>query len=202
MNQLAAMLAPLILLLPGATAVISVSGADTDREAPVVATAPDAGLAMPAARPDAIAADAFEGLAFALIAQSFLPQIQDQVRIEQRMTIRIAPRAPAPQTMLLDLPRAGLAPRYEEKHMGRCVPITGIAGVQVGEGNRLLLFMRDQRIVSAELEKSCRPRDFYSGFYVDRTGDGMLCADRDMLHSRSGTDCSLKRFRQLVEADD
>lgn len=198
MNQLATMLAPLMLLLPSATAVAPVGGVITDRGVPVDVAAPEAGLAMPAAAPDA-----FEGLAFALIAQSFLPQVQEQVRIEQRMIIRIAPRAPAPPpTMMFDLPRAGLAPRYDERRMGRCVPVSGIAGVQVGEGNRLLLFMRDQRIVSAELEKSCRPRDFYSGFYVDRTGDGMLCADRDMLHSRSGSDCSLKRFRQLVEVDD
>lgn len=203
MNQLATILAPLVLLLPGATAVMPVSGPDTVRPSRSEPSTQQPGLVAPVAQPDALSADVFDGLAFALLAEAFLPQVQEQVRIEQRMTVRIIPRAPAPPpNMLMDLPRAGLAPRYEERRMGKCLPVAGIAGVQVGEGNRLILFMRDQRIVSAELEKTCHPRDFYSGFYVDRNGDGMLCADRDVLHSRSGSDCSLKRFRQLIEADD
>jgi hypothetical protein len=57
-------------------------------------------------------------------------------------------------------------------------------------------------MLSAELEKACRARDFYSGFYVDRNADGQLCVDRDRLHSRSGSDCSVSRLRELVPADD
>ena len=52
--------------------------------------------------------------------------------------------------------------------MDRCVPISGISGVQTGNGNRLLLFLRDQRIISVNLERACRARDFYSGFYIER----------------------------------
>ena len=82
--------------------------------------------------------------------------------------------------------------------MDKCIPVERIAGVQTGSGNRLLLFLRDRRIVTASLEKSCRARDFYSGFYLERNEDGKLCADRDKLQSRSGANCEIDRMRQLV----
>ena len=85
--------------------------------------------------------------------------------------------------------------------MGKCVPVSGIAAVQADAG-RLLLFMRDQRLVAASLEKACSARDFYSGFYLERTGDGLLCVERDKLHSRAGASCELSKLRQLVATDD
>ena len=129
--------------------------------------------------------------------------VAHQVRIEQRVTIRIAPRDPAIRpSMLAEMARAASAPaRLAERKMGKCVPISGIAAVQP-DGGRLLLFMRDQRLVSASLEKACRARDFYSGFYLERTGDGLLCVERDKLHSRAGASCSVSKLRQLVAADD
>lgn len=146
-----------------------------------------------------------DGASWAAAAEFFRLPVHNQVRIEQRTTVRIAPRAaPPPPNMFIDLPRDARedAPRLVERRFGRCMPISAIAGVQYGGGNRLLLFMRDRRLVSAELEKACRARDFYSGFYIDRTEDGQLCVDRDMLHSRAGANCSVRRLRQLVDADD
>ena len=136
-------------------------------------------------------------------AATFRDQPANQVRIEQRVTIRIAPRpAPATRNMLMDLPRGAMAPHLVERKIGKCLPIAGIAGVQADQDNKLLLFMRDRRIVSAALERSCRSRDFYSGFYLSRSRDGQLCVDRDTLLSRSGANCKLTRIRQLVEDDD
>lgn len=186
MNQFAALLAPLALLLPGAAAV------DGGRLVPQPTTSAPA--------PDVETA---QGQAWLVLFDAFRSPVQEQVRIEQRMTIRISPRPPAPPpNMLMELPQNGLAPQFEERAMGRCLPISGVVGVQAGRGNRLLLFMRDRRIVSAELERACRARDFYSGFYVERSADGQLCIDRDKLQSRSGANCSVKRLRQLVEGDD
>lgn len=127
-----------------------------------------------------------------------------QVRIEQRVTIRIAPRDPAVRpSMLAEMaPRPGGPIRTSERKMGKCVPVSGIAAVQADAGGKLLLFMRDQRLVSASLEKACRARDFYSGFYLERTGDGLLCVERDKLHSRAGASCEISRMRQLVAAED
>jgi len=135
------------------------------------------------------------------IVDAFRAEPAEQVRIEQRMIIRITPLGPQ-REMLADLPRAPLASRFSERKVGKCVPMSGIAGVQIGGDDRLLLFMRDQRLIGASLEKACQARDFYSGFYVDRSSDGQLCVGRDMIHSRSGTSCSFSRLRQLVALDD
>lgn len=123
-----------------------------------------------------------------------------QVRIEQRVVIRIAPQPPAArQDLLAELPQRALAPRFEERDKEKCVPLEGIAGVQTGSGNRLVLFLRDQRMISVNLEKSCHSRDFYSGFYVEKNKDGRLCVDRDKLQSRTGMRCEVEGMRQLVE---
>ncbi len=126
-----------------------------------------------------------------------------QVRIDRSLTIRISPsnRMPRP-AMLVDLPQQEVSPRMRERKTGHCVPVSGIAGVQVGSESKLILFMRDRRMLTAALEKSCRARDFYSGFLLQRTADGQLCAGRDMLLSRNGANCKVSKLRQLVVADE
>jgi hypothetical protein len=127
----------------------------------------------------------------------------NQVRIEQRVTIRIAPRDPAVRPSILAAMDAAAAPgKLSERKVGKCVPVSGIAAVQPDAGGRLLLFMRDQRLISASLEKACSARDFYKGFYLERSGDGLLCVERDKLHSRAGASCEVSKMRQLVATDD
>lgn len=133
------------------------------------------------------------------LMQRIEPEAAEQVRIDQRLIIRIAPRA-SRRDPDFDLPRQALVQRFDERPTARCLPVQGIAGVQVSDG-RLILFMRDRRIIGMNLEKSCRPRDFYSGFYVERTSDGRLCAGRDDVHSRAGTTCAISRLRELVPDD-
>lgn len=123
-----------------------------------------------------------------------------QVRIEQRVIVRIAPAVPsARRAPLVSLPQRAVSPRFEERGKEKCVALDQIAGVQTGSGNRLVLFLRDRRMISVNLEKSCRARDFYSGFYVERNKDGRLCVDRDRLQSRTGARCEVDTMRQLVE---
>lgn len=200
MSSLMAFLAPLIL---AAAAPQAASGDALGEAAPVEQERGEwtiewsfAGLPLPAP----IAAP--EGRAvWSDIADAFRSAPAEQVRIEQRMIIRITPFA-ATREMLAALPPAPLATRFRERKVGKCVAISGIAGVQIGGDDRLMLFMRDQRMIGASLEKACRARDFYSGFYLERSGDGQLCVDRDMIHSRSGASCSLSRLRQLVAIDE
>ena len=138
---------------------------------------------------------------FRAFVRSFKVASAHQVRIEQRMTIRITPSAPRVRAPLrFDAPTREIGPRFEERRIGKCVPVEGIAGVQPDSGQRLILFMRDRRIVNARLERACQARDFYSGFYLSRSTDGKLCVDRDTLQSRSGAKCKITRMRQLVEA--
>lgn len=129
--------------------------------------------------------------------------VQRQVRIQQRVIVRISPRPTANrQSLVADAQPVPRQPRYEERKMEKCIPVGGIAGVQTGSGNRLLLFLKDRRVVTANLEKSCRARDFYSGFYLERNKDGKLCVDRDKLQSRSGANCEIERMRQLVSVSE
>ncbi len=128
---------------------------------------------------------------------------QGQIRIEQRVYVRIAPRsAGARRNLLAQLPVRQQAQRYEEKKTAKCVPVSRIAGVETGSGNRLLLFLRDAKILSVNLEKACRARDFYAGFYVERNKDGKLCVDRDTLQSRNGARCDIARMMQLKAIKD
>lgn len=181
--------------LPGATTITQSDIGDGDGD--------DAATGYAAPSPESAAAATFpEGSPFRLAAAAFGIEAANQVRIEQQMTIRITPRPqPARPNMLLDLPDREIGPRFLERNIGKCVKASGIAGVQPGDGNRLLLFMRDRRVVSAQLERACRSRDFYSGFYLSRSNDGQLCVDRDTLLSRSGANCKLTRMRQLIETD-
>ena len=193
MYQTLSILAPLALLFPG-------SGA------------------MPAARGGAVAVDharlaaPAEGGALARLPGSApapaAPEVARQVSIVQHFSIRITPGAPAMPPEMLDqlqrddVPRDGV-PRFEPRHTGRCVAIGASGAVQGGagqggEGNRLLLFMRDQHIIVASLERACQAADFYSGFYVARNADGLLCVDRDRLQSRSGANCKVKALRMLA----
>ncbi|MBV7266797.1 hypothetical protein [Erythrobacter ani] len=129
-------------------------------------------------------------------------QIFRQVRIERRVIVRISPQQSRDRNELLaQLPQRALNTRYEEREMDKCVAVGGISGVQTGSGSRLLLFLRDARIITLNLEKACRARDFYSGFYVEKNADGMLCIDRDKLQSRSGAKCEVQRMRQLVAVE-
>lgn len=187
MNPLSYLLAPMLLLPLSA------------EPEPVVEDAPGYAVEAPAPR---IAFDPAEGGVFQWLAQAFRIQSADQVRIEQRVIIRIAPRGNSEdirRNLLADLPSRAIGPHFEERSMGKCVPVAGVAGVQVAPENKLVLFLRDQRIVSAGMEKGCNVRDFYSGFLIERTSDGMMCAGRDKLLSRNGASCKLGKMHQLVE---
>lgn len=166
--------------------------------APAFGGVPDASQAQLLPRPEVVAAPAAE------TRESVDPTDElaaAQVRIERRVTVRIAPIGPAMRDSLIADVRPVL-PRMSERKMGKCVPVAAIAAVQPDAGSRLLLFMRDRRLISASLEKACSARDFYSGFYIERSADGMLCVDRDRLQSRTGSQCQVSRMRQLVADDD
>lgn len=163
------------------------------------------GEAIPAAQCDAATTRMTKDEPFRTNPLSALRQssVARQVRIEQRVVVRIAPQpSAARQSLLAELQRRPDSVRFEEGSKEKCVPMSGIAGVQTGSGNRLVLYLRDRRMISVNLEKSCRARDFYSGFYVEQSKDGRLCVDRDRLQSRTGARCEVDTMRQLVEVRD
>ncbi len=199
--------APLALILPligQSAALVGVPPSNSGTETSASSSAPDyeapadgpytrsLPTSGPSAPPTVNPLDAFHG-----------GQTYHQFRIEQRVIIRITPQRGGNRNELLArLPQRGLNTQFEEREMDRCLAVSGISGVQTGNGNRLLLFLNDQRIISVNLERACRARDFYSGFYVERNEDGQLCVGRDELQSRSGAKCEVERMRQLVAVNE
>ena len=174
MNSFAALAVTLSLLLPGASVAI-------------LAPAPD-GVAGKLPR---IGFQPATPAGFGRIERVQHSPPARQVRIEQRVIIRIAPGGPPQRRQ-----------RFEELPLDGCVPVDTIAAVQPSQGNRLLLFLHDRRIVSAALERTCNAQDFYSGFYLERQADNALCSRRDRLRSRAGASCRVAQLHRLVRLAD
>ncbi|MFC4255432.1 hypothetical protein GRI97_08330 [Altererythrobacter xixiisoli] len=186
MFRLAAILVSGALVLPAAAGPDVAHGADgRDMQVPetaFIATAPE---------PLTILDDARR-----------LPEF-NQVRIEQRVIIRISPSSTETrERMMADVPRRPMRESVQEADMGRCVRIDSIAAAHPTQDNRLLLFMHDRRVLTAALDRACSARDFYSGFYVERNQDGQLCSGRDRLQSRSGASCEVEAFHRLIAVRD
>ena len=133
------------------------------------------------------------------------PRAVAQVRIEQRIIIRV-PRQSISRSSLMPAPPPRRAPqpeppKFERRKVGKCLAMRDVTGVRVINDDMLVLFTRDQRMIEAQLERSCRAREFYQGFYMERSSDGRLCVDRDLLQARSGSKCEVEKLRQLVPED-
>ncbi len=187
MISLPFLLAPLALLLPAD------AGAPGDSALSLTAEAAEAREGFAASPSE------FRRFVEALRAVPY----QEQVRIEERVIIRIStPSAAAIDRLLSQLPRRPLRQSYQEERLDGCVAIDSIVGVQPANENRLLLFMRDRRVLSAALDRTCQPRDFYAGFYIERSRDGQLCSRRDKLQSRAGASCEVAQLSRLIAVRD
>ncbi|WP_271078157.1 hypothetical protein [Aurantiacibacter sp. MUD61] len=126
-------------------------------------------------------------------------RIQHQVRVQQRVVIRIGPAAPRDRrTMLNELPRRPMTARFEEVDHGNCIDAEDIIGIQPTNDNRLLFFLDNSNVLAAQLQNGCSARAFYAGFYIERSDDGRLCVARDRLQSRAGGSCQIADFTRLV----
>ena len=193
MNALVAILSPLALLLPVAAGQLPAGPEDgAVNEAAARADLPKGFDSLPAGP-------------FEVFQEARRPQEFGQVRIEQRVIIRISPGNAATREQMMANFRNESTSRtsYQQEKLKGCVAISSIAAVQPETSqNRLLLFMRDRRILSAELERACNARDYYSGFYIERNEDGQLCPRRDLLQSRAGASCKVAQFHRLVAVRD
>lgn len=87
--------------------------------------------------------------------------------------------------------------RWEEHRGPRCIPWAQILGaVQLGQSS-VDLVLRDRTRLRARLERRCPALDYYRGFYLPATPDGLICADRDSVRSRTGGQCEIDQFRTL-----
>lgn len=113
----------------------------------------------------------------------------------QRIVIRVPrlPDAPPPPRMMATVP----VPEWKERKAEKCLPISGIAGAAVNKVDSVDLMIVDGRRLRARFDDDCQAIDFYAGFYLRRTTDGMICAKRDSIRSRSGDSCRIEVFREL-----
>jgi hypothetical protein len=192
MNALVAILSPLALLLPAVAGQLPAGSADEVAHEAATRVNPPKGF------------DSLPAAPFEVFQEARRPQELGQVRIEQRVIIRISPSSPAARERMMADFRSETTSRtsYQEEKLQGCIAIAGIAAVQPAPENRLLLFMRDRRVLSAALERACNARDYYSGFYVERSEDGQLCARRDLLQSRAGASCKVAQLNRLVAVRD
>lgn len=115
-----------------------------------------------------------------------------QARSNQRVIIRIPPK-PAPATGKQSEPI-----EYKEEKIGKCLLMDRLVGARPGPKESLEIMTRDGNVIRAYLGNGCLAREFYAGAYVERSSDGKLCIDRDLLHARTGAQCEIDKFRVLV----
>ena len=113
-----------------------------------------------------------------------------RLTVQQRVVIRV-PRMP-----VAALP-APVPVVWKEKKGPKCVPARGLAGALISPPKQVDLVLVGGKRVRAKLDGDCRPLDFYSGFYVRPSRDGMICADRDAIRVRSGASCRIDEFKLL-----
>ncbi|WP_225206690.1 hypothetical protein [Novosphingobium huizhouense] len=190
MLSLAHLLSALALSLAAPAGAQRPSGAGESADRWAAAIEPEGAPMLPRSADAGVLTDMLDAMS---------DDVWNQVRIEQRLIIRITPPRSAGRETVQPPPFSTI--RFRERKMANCLPVLGIAGVKPTSDSRLLLFMRDRRIVGANLDKQCSPADFYMGFYVEQTQDGLLCVGRDSIHSRAGTTCSLSRLRELVPGE-
>ena len=87
---------------------------------------------------------------------------------------------------------------WREGRGPRCIPATRILAATAPRENSVDLIMRDRTRMRARLERRCAALDFYRSFYLALTPDGLICADRDSIRSRSGGECQIDQFRSLM----
>ncbi len=111
-----------------------------------------------------------------------------QVMVRERVIVRI-PTRPIPERRAM---------RWREKAGPKCMPLQGVAGAALIDSETVDFILQGGLRLRAQLEDSCPALDYYNGFYLRPGEDGLICADRDAIHARSGGECEIKRFRKLV----
>ena len=136
-------------------------------------------LALAAAAAGAVA-PAIDGTEFA------------QLMIQQRVVIRV------PLAAEQMVPQAPV--RWVEKKGPKCLALSGLGGFAVRAPQVVDLYMRGGQRVRTRLEKQCTGVDLGYGFYLKPTADGHVCSNRDAIHARTGGQCGIERFTNLVPA--
>jgi hypothetical protein len=122
--------------------------------------------------------------------QAARPPQGHTITFHQQIIVRV-PQGPPAGT-----PNASMI-RWEEHGGPRCVAWGQIAAAALVRQDSVDLIFRDATRIRARLERRCPALDYYRGFYLSMTPDGLICADRDSVRARAGGECQIDRFRTL-----
>jgi hypothetical protein len=114
-----------------------------------------------------------------------------QVVIQERTIVRVPVRIRQSQP-------ANAHFSWSESKGPKCIPMAQISGATFLGQNSVDLILKDRSRVRARLESKCPALDYYYGFYLTRSKDGKICADRDIIRSRVGGQCEIENFRTLT----
>ncbi|MBO9574972.1 MAG: hypothetical protein J7494_04495 [Sphingobium sp.] len=129
-----------------------------------------------------------------------------QVTIEQRVIIRIPlvrPGAAQGQRAALAPPMPDPPPATIKEVKGpKCLKLDRLRGAVINAVTGVTMLTDKDERFRTHFGRTCRPADFYSGFYIEPNKDGSICAGRDTLRARNGSSCDIEKFGKLVEDDD
>jgi hypothetical protein len=133
------------------------------------------------------------------------PQISGTITFHQQIIIVRTPAGARPANAAAGMASAAQPPnasriRWEEHHGPRCIAWAQIAGSGLLSQDSVDLIFRDNTRIRARLERHCPALDYYNGFYMSATPDGLICADRDSIRARTGGECRIDSFRTLRAA--
>jgi hypothetical protein len=129
------------------------------------------------------------------------PQVSGTITFHEQIIIVRTPASARPATAASEAASANASRIRWEEHRGpRCIAWSQIAGVGLLSQDSVDLIFRDNTRVRARLARHCPALDYYNGFYMAATPDGLICADRDSIRARTGGQCQIDGFRSLRAA--
>jgi len=126
------------------------------------------------------------------------PMTVSQVTIHERIILRVPRLRAVTPAARATLPVPVV---WKEKKGPKCIAVADLGGAMFGQRGAVDFVLTGGRRIRAKIDGSCKPLDFYSGFYLRPAADGMVCADRDSIRMRSGASCGIDTFRKLVPAN-
>ncbi|CAN5492317.1 hypothetical protein BH09PSE4_BH09PSE4_09390 [soil metagenome] len=120
-----------------------------------------------------------------------------QITIHERIIVRV-PTIPVGRQPMSGNPLPPSPATYAEKKGPKCVAVKALAGAAITRTDSVDFVLTGGKRMRAKLGDDCPALDFYSGFYLKPSADGMICADRDSVRSRSGDQCPIDAFKTLV----
>lgn len=106
------------------------------------------------------------------------------------------------QSVIIRVPMAKQRPEapveWKERKGPSCIAAADLGGAQINSSDHVDLILRGGMRLRATLRDNCPALRYYSGFYLRPGDDGMICADRDTLHTRSGGECEIDAFHLLT----